>query len=129
MKRALFLLLALAACGTPQEQCIARATHDLRIVERLIAESQANLKRGFTYEETTVYRYEWVTCGYQRPHKGNKKPRPQMCWEPEPRTIRKPKAIDLTAEKRTLAGLLEKRADLARASEPAISACRSVYPE
>ncbi len=129
MKRAIFLLLALAACGTPQEQCISRATQDLRIVDQLIAETQANLSRGFAYEASTTYTYDWVICGYERPHKGDKHPRPQMCWERHPRTVREPAAIDVSAEQRKLADLVTKRKQLAQAAKPGIEACKTVYPE
>ena len=59
MKRLTFLALAaLAACGTPQEQCINRNTRDLRTVDRLIAEAEGNLQRGYAYETITVYEPE-----------------------------------------------------------------------
>jgi hypothetical protein len=45
MKRALLSLLLLTACGTPQEQCINSVTRDMRVVDRLIAETEANLAR------------------------------------------------------------------------------------
>ena len=40
-------LIPLAACGTPQEQCIGAATRDMQVVNRLIAEVQGNLARGY----------------------------------------------------------------------------------
>ena len=41
MKRILFLLPLLVACGTPREHCVAKATRDHRVVERLITETEA----------------------------------------------------------------------------------------
>ena len=41
------LLLALAACATPQEACINRATRELRTLDDLIAEQRATLARGY----------------------------------------------------------------------------------
>jgi hypothetical protein len=63
MKRLAFLTLAtLTACGTPQEQCISRNTRDLRTVDRLIAESEGNLARGYAFETVTVYEDYWTYC-------------------------------------------------------------------
>ena len=63
MKRLLSIaLLALAGCGTPQEQCINRNTRDLRTVDRLIVETQGNLQRGYALETVTRYEDFWDTC-------------------------------------------------------------------
>lgn len=135
MKRLFLLLPLLAACGTPQEQCISRVTRDLRTVDGLIAETQTNLARGYAMEEYTTYEMEWHMCGVQPvPPKGadgkpGKAPAPLMCWEREPVTRERPKAIDLGAEAVKLEQLRAKRAQLARASGPAIAQCQAQYPE
>jgi hypothetical protein len=125
---ALPLLLALVACGTPQEQCIARETRDLRVVERLITETTGNLQRGYALEEITITNTVWVDC---TPHvkKGDPAPEQKLCLDDEEETITRPKAIDLAAEQRTLDSLLVKRRDLARAAERVIAACKEAYPE
>ena len=125
---ALPLLFALFACGTPQEQCIARETRDLRVVDRLIEETQGNLQRGYALEEITIERTVWVDCTPQV-KKGDPKPEPKLCLDEVSDTITRPKAIDLAAEQRTLDSLLVKRRDLARAAERVISACKEAYPE
>jgi hypothetical protein len=125
---ALPALLLLTACGTPQEQCINRATRDMRVVDRLIAESEATLARGYAYEEKTIYRTRWVNCG-PRPTKADPKPAPQMCLDDVPETIRQPVAVDLKAEAQKLAGLKAKRAAQAKAATPAIRSCKAEYPE
>ncbi len=124
---ALPLLLILTACGTPQEQCIARETRDLRVVDRLITETQGNLQRGYALEEVTITNTVWVDCT-PRVKKGDPVPERKMCLEDESETITRPKAIDLTAEQRTLDSLLVKRRDLARAAERVIVACKEAYP-
>ncbi|MDZ7908091.1 MAG: hypothetical protein U5N10_07710 [Gemmobacter sp.] len=135
MKRLILLLPLLAACGTPQEQCINRVTRDQRTVQSLIAETEANLARGYAIEEYTAYEMEWRMCGVQpqRPVKPNgkpgKPPAPLMCWEREPVTRERPKAIDLGSEAVKLEQLRAKRAQLARASAPAIAQCQVQYPE
>ena len=55
MKRLLLCSFALlAACGTPQEQCIAYGTRDLRTVDKLIVETEGNLTRGYALEEKVI---------------------------------------------------------------------------
>ena len=125
---ALPALLFLTACGTPQEQCIGAATRDMRIVDRLIAESEATLSRGYAFEETTVYRTRWVNCG-PRPTKENPKPEVQTCLDDVPETVRRAVAVDLKAEAEKLAGLKAKRSAQAKAAAPAIKSCKAQYPE
>lgn len=131
MKRfALPLLILLAACGTPQERCINGVTKDQRTLDRLIAESEGNIRRGYAYEEETVYVPVWQPCWYGPPVAEGHKPRPpRMCMEEEARTSRKAVAIDLAAEGRKLEGLKAKRKELARASASAVAQCQAHYPE
>lgn len=131
MKRlALPALLVLSACGTPQEQCINAATRDMRVVDRLIAESEGNLARGYGYQQVTVWTTRWVPCGPPPPPvEGQPKPKPQMCLDDVPETVRKPVALDLAAEAQKLAGLKAKRAAQAKAAAPQIAACKAEYPE
>lgn len=130
-RTAVFSLLALTACGTPQEQCINAVTRDMRVVDRLIAEAEGNLARGYGFETVTVYSTRWVPCGPPPPPpaEGQKPPRPQMCLDEVPETVRKPVALDLAAEAQKLAGLKAKRAQQAKAAEPQIAACKAEYPE
>ena len=58
------VLALLAACGTPQEQCINRSTRELRTIERLLAEVDGNLARGYAWEEYQIVRTRWEVCGY-----------------------------------------------------------------
>jgi hypothetical protein len=121
-------LLGLTACGTPQEQCVNRATRDMRVVDRLIAETEGNIDRGYAYEEVTVYQTEWVDCT-PRVAAGQPAPPPQMCLDDVPRTERKAVAIDLVAEAAKLDSLKAKRAQQSRTASSAIAACKSQYPE
>lgn len=125
---ALPALLILTACGTPQQQCIGAATRDLRVVERLIAQTEATIARGYAIEETTVYRTRWVNCG-PRPTQENPQPKPQLCLDDVPETLRQAVAVDLKAEAAKLASLKAKRAQQAKAAAPAIKACQAQFPE
>lgn len=130
MKRLVLLTLsALAACGTPQEQCISRNTRDLRTVDRLIAESEGNLARGYAFETVTVYEDYWAYCPQRAVSEGQPVPPPRLCLDERPVTEKRPKAIDLNDEARKLASLKEKRTSLARQAENVIAACRAQYPE
>lgn len=129
MKRFLLApLLVLTACGTPQEQCIGGATRDMRVVDRLIGETEANIARGYGYEEVTVFMPEWVDCT-PRPTTANPAPPRQMCFEDVPQTSRKAVALDLNAEAAKLKSLKAKRAQQAKAAEAAIRQCKAQYPE
>jgi hypothetical protein len=130
MKRLALLSLALlVACGTPQEQCINRGTRDLRTVEKLIAETQGNLDRGYALEEVTRYEDYWDTCYDQVVVEGEVLLKPRMCLKERAYTVERPKAIDLNAEAKKLESLKVKRAELARAAEAVIAQCRAEYPE
>lgn len=129
MKRLLLPVLALlAACGTPQEQCINRNTRDLRIVDRLIVETEGNLDRGFAYEKVTEYEDYWDTCPQPQVPEAPPVP-PRACLKERAITVDRPKAIDLAEEERKLQGLLVKRQDLARQAKAVIAQCRAEYPE
>ena len=122
------LLLALAACGTPQEQCVRTVSHDMTVLDRLIAETQGNLTRGYGFAKTVETVPEFVTC---EPHSWDKdaKPEGRMCLEDVPHTITKPVALDLQAEAAKLASIQKRRADMTQALAPAIADCQARYPE
>jgi hypothetical protein len=131
--RYLALGLFLAGCGTPQERCISSVTRDLRVVDRLIAESEADLARGYAYVSETVFVPVWGYCTgpvLVRPRDGSAPVLVpgQMCWDDRPQTVRRPVAIDPAAEKRKLAGLQDQRKKLIARAEPAIAQCRASYP-
>ena len=138
MHKPLLLLstcFVLVGCGTPQEQCIARETRDLRVVDRLIVEAEGNLKRGYAFEDVVISNTVWVSCvplpvppspdGTPPPEP----PQPRLCLEDRDETVTRPVAIDLGAEQSKLSGLKIKRKQLALAGNRSIAACRKAYPE
>lgn len=129
MKR-LFLapLLLMAACGTPQEQCISTNTRDLQVVERLIRETEGNIARGYGYQTVTQYEPRWIDCT-PRPTAAVPEPAAQMCFDEVPVSVRKEVALDLNAEAAKLKSLKSKRSTLASAAESIIAQCRAKYPE
>lgn len=129
MKRlALPLLALLAACGTPQEQCIRQNTRDLRTVDRLIAETEGNLDRGYAFETITEYDDYWAYC--PQPQVPGAPPVPdRLCLKERAVTVQRPKAIDLNDEARKLESLKTKRAELSRRAEALVASCKEQYPE
>lgn len=123
------LLASLAACGTPQEQCIRRSTTELRKIERLIADTQGNLARGYAYETDTITTHQWVACVAPLSGVHGRPVRTTMCFEPQTQTVKREVPIDPAAEKRVLDNLLARRKALVAAADPAIAACRTAYPE
>lgn len=126
--RWLWPLITLAACGTPQQQCIGAATRDMRVVDRLITETQGNLARGYGFETITVFVPQWQDCTPD-PTEANPTPAPDLCFEDVPQTVQKAVALDLAAEAAKLASLRQKRALQERASAGAVAACRAKFPE
>ena len=121
-------LLALVACGTPQEQCIGAVTRDLRVVEGLITETQGNLARGYAFARVVETRPRFVDCT-PKPTTETPNPRPRQCLEDVSETVTRPVAIDLNAEAAKLASLQTKRAQQASAATAAIAACQRQYPQ
>ena len=133
-------LAALAACGTPQEQCINAATRDLRVLDQLIAETEGNIARGYGYRETMRTEMRYVPCNrpvlrQAPPREPGAKPvfyydsAPGFCWEDVPVSERRPVAVDLAAERAKLAEMRKKRAELNAMASAAVAQCRATYPE
>ena len=122
------LLVLLAACGTPQEQCIRTGTRDLRTLDRLIAETQGNLDRGYAYETITIYEEFWDYCP-QPQVEGQPPVPPRLCLNERPIQVDRPKAIDLVAEAQKLAGMQAKRSELQTAAQAIVAQCKAEHPE
>lgn len=130
-KFSLILLVALAACGTPQEQCINRETREIRTLQGLLAEVEGNLARGYAYESYEVPMTRWEVCGVDtitRPD-GTKIEKQRMCLEDYTVTRQRQVAIDPAEERRKAEGLRAKIKSLTPAANAAIAACKAAYPE
>lgn len=127
----LFGLLALAACGTPQEQCINRETRELRRLEGMLSEVEGNISRGYAYEEYEVPMTRWEQCGIDRITRGNGTviERPRMCLEDYSVTRTREVPIDPVSETRKRNGLRAKIQQLTPGANAAVRACRAAYPE
>ena len=126
---ALLALAALDACS-PQQLCIDAATRDLRVLTRLIAESEANLRRGYALQDVTLTDTRWVICdpGERATATSPGRP-PSRCLEDFDYTVTRPEGIDLGAEAQKLASMRAKQRQLNRAAGPAIAQCRLEHPK
>lgn len=125
---ALPLFGVLAACSTPQEYCILRATAELRKVDGLIADVRRDLERGYTVRTETYTTRIWRVCSVTRNAQGQITQR-NFCWDRDFATREVSEPIDPAAERRKLQGLERQRDKLARAAAPQIDACRTAHPE
>lgn len=125
----LFLLTFLAACATPQEACIARATKDLRAVNELIATTEANLARGYAIEQEAYTSFESYQCNVEIGTKDGPRVITKWCHRPATRYRDKAVSIDPAAERRKLAGLKTKRTELIAQARREVAACKAAYPE
>lgn len=130
MKPALALpfLLALMACATPQQRCIIKAAPDLPVLNRLIAESEGNLARGYAFAEVEVEMDVWKLCRVDlTPSEGEVGQ--TMCLETETTTTREAVAIDLTVEAAKLASMRARRDEIEAQAQPAFAQCQAQFPK
>lgn len=131
-KSALLLLIlpALAACGTPQEQCIRRNTSEMRVVGELLAEAEGNLARGYAWRERNVVRPRWTECrSYARNKDGEIVPVFTPCMRDEVETERYRVPIDPLVEQRKRDNLSQKYATLQSQSQEVVRQCRAAFPD
>ena len=122
--------LALAACGTPQEQCISRNTDEYRTVSRLLAEVEGNLARGYAWDERVVTRTDFDFCPtLVRDLDGEDVLVHRSCWRDvaDTEVFRVP--IDPVIEQRKADNLRSRLAALRPDAERAVQACRAAYPQ
>jgi hypothetical protein len=122
----LLSVLTLAACETPRQSCLSSASRDLRVVESLIRETQANLQRGYAIEEEQVVDVDRTFCRVEG-EDGDIDLRP--CERTQVENVSRPVAIDLRAEQAKLDGLVERRAALTAQTAARQQACLATYPE
>ena len=114
-------LAALAACGpTPREACIARATAELETLDALIAETEANLLRGYALEPEARGGTGLRICA------GGGGPL-SVCAERSGEGSARPVAIDPVAERLKLSNLRNRREGLAVLAAREIADCEARY--
>lgn len=111
--------IVLAACATPHEQCEARATRDLRVVNQLIDESRGILERGYAVETVDTIYPRMTLCAVGDGES-------EICWVDDLRRTTRPVAVNLDEVRATLASLLKKKDELEVTTRAALAACRSL---
>ncbi len=122
---ALILLIPLAACATPRQQCERDAVRELTTVSKLIVELEQNIARGYAIERRVEPRIVSRFCFGER---DNDNPGFVFCQEVEPRVIERAVAIDIAAERDKLAALRAKQSQLRRSTADALARCAALYP-
>lgn len=127
----LALLLLLASCGTPQERCIASATRDTRILDRLIGETELNLTRGYARVEVVRISRRYERCrDSRRASAGGKAGHAsRLCLRNHRYTETVSKAINPVEEREKLTEMQKKRTQLAGVAQTGVAQCRQQHPE
>jgi hypothetical protein len=111
----LVLFLPLLACS-PGEQCRIEASRDLRALDRMIAETEQSISRGFrVIEVDNPFRIGLTLCVDPTEES-------RLCGRDDGPIYRHEK-INVPAEKAKLASLKAQRATLAPRTAAAIAAC------
>ncbi|MEL6595330.1 MAG: hypothetical protein AAFQ47_05305 [Pseudomonadota bacterium] len=118
----LILICLLAACASPYDRCVRSATDDANTLSELIAETEANIARGFAIDEQVSPRINYQYCF-------NARGVWTLCRKRDLQTKEVPVAIDLAAEERKLAGMRTKLEQLKTQAGRDIRACRAQFPE
>ncbi|WP_282182715.1 hypothetical protein [Aliiroseovarius marinus] len=116
------VLTLVAACATPQNQCIARETAEYRAVSAQIEELEDTLERGYALHRQTVQYSDLRVC-----HVKGKRYVP--CPRTRFQTIETPVSVDMDDTRKKLARLKAQRAKLAPAAVATREACIRAYPE
>ncbi len=128
MKMALPLLalITVAACSTPREQCISGANRPITTLDRLIAETQGNVDRGFGLVDVQDVRVLRKTCeGTNEDGSTFRFP----CEETETFTRREPVSINIAEERIKLRQLQDRRAAALQTAQAQVQQCIAIHPE
>lgn len=126
----MILPLALAACSTPQEQCINKETREYRVVSDLLNEVQGNLSRGYAWEEREVIETRLGQCrDIIRDKDGTARVFYSPCYQDYARTERYRVPIDPASEQRKRDNLSARKTALGTQAAADVRACKAIYPE
>ncbi len=116
---ALCLTALLAACASdPAHRCAPAETRELQTIDRLIAETRADIERGYRMVPDAANPSVNVCLGGARAHLGV-----SFCSDPGAGT--RPAALDTEASTRTLDALLARRERLDARIASAVATCPS----
>lgn len=119
----LFALCVLVACASPREACLRSAFSEVATLDRLIAESEANLARGYRIEPEPYVTTGIDFCIGRGVYDTGFNVGLSYCNTADTRYREREVAIDPVAERRTLADLRRKRSEAALVAETRVAAC------
>lgn len=114
-------VIGLSACIDEYQTCVRNSSKDLRVVNDLISHSQTVVSRGYDFETLISTEVQEVICITELGDTAT-------CLVEVGTTYQSPVAVDLEAERRKLAQLLEQRKLLETRLAQATEACRAAYP-
>lgn len=112
----------LAACATPQEICINRATGELRTLNARISTTQANIERGYAVHRTREPVAVFSRCS-------RRDGRSYPCQSVRYITREAPVSISVAEERRKLLEMRERRDALQVQYGQLVEQCRLAHPE
>lgn len=115
-------LALLAACATPQEQCINTATNEVRAINSAISTAKGNIARGYAIHRNTQS-FEVPTVCYDTEKK------PYKCYEFDTRTVETPVSINVSDERQKLASLQKRLPAATRKMKTGVASCQAQFPE
>lgn len=115
-------LAILAACATPQQQCINTASNEARTIRKAISTAQGNIGRGYAIHSHTET-FDVPTVCYDSASK------PYRCYETEFRTVETPVSINVVEERRKLASLQKRLPAATRQMNAGVASCQAQFPE
>lgn len=110
--------LGLAACATPAERCIANATDDLSALDAEISETEANIARGYRFDDSVTVNVGATFCTGS----GNV----SLCLEGDKDLPKRKIPINVNTERAKLASLKRERASRVERMELELAACQSL---
>ncbi len=124
MKHFAFLpaLAILAACATPQQQCINTASNEVRAITSAISTSKGNISRGYAIHRQTQS-YQVPSVCYDNDDK------PYRCFDFDTRVVETPVSINVAEERRKLASLQKRLPAATRKMNAGVASCRVQFPE
>ncbi|PCH70795.1 MAG: hypothetical protein COC12_07900 [Rhodobacteraceae bacterium] len=121
--KVLGLLIVVAGCTTPKEECLSGATQDYRTVQSLISETNSNIARGYAVHSQSVpYTYQGSCYSYAAATY-------YSCQQTGYRTQQTPVAIDVNAERVKLANYRRLLPQYEAQARAAVSQCNAQFPE
>ena len=115
-------LALLAACATPQEQCINTAANEVGTLRNNIVTLNGNISRGYAIHHSQE-QYEVADICYDKDKK------PYTCHHTAYRSVETPVTIDVADQRRKLAELKRRLPAATQRMNQGIAACRATYPE